>query len=386
MLSGAKQLLTLRGPAGVRRGLALQDLSVVEDGSILIQDGVITAIGSARRIENLIEAKQAMVVPAQGKVVMPAFVDAGFHLSVNRSNGVTRRKKTPEFHDEAATVFRTSLIHGTLWAEVKARAYDGDHESVIQALRLVTKIGQNHLSVLRTWRLETAPRPDEDVMHRAQGILAYLVQRKLIDFVEVSAADFRYESCLSFLRNARNLGLGIKAEWPSGSTPGFEDFLPEVAPQSVQVPFQANALAHGMLVRSRSVLVFTPSQEFVAGNAQSSGLRTFVDAGAAVALASGYDITQAATVSMQMTLALAVIRRQLTAEEAITAATVNGACALGVGHQTGTLEAGKRADLMVLSVSDYRELARQFGVNHVDMIWRKGKLVFNRSKWRPPAS
>lgn len=386
MLRGAKQLLTLRGPGGVRRGSALRDLSVVEDGSVLIRDGVIAAIGSARRIENLTEARQAVEVPVQGKVVMPAFVDAGFNLSINRTNAVTTRKKAPEFHDEAAAVFRTSLAHGTLWAEVRARAYDNDYESVIQALRLVTKIGQNLLSVVRTWRLETAPRPDEDVVNRVQRILGYLVQRKLIDCVELSAADFRYESCLNFLKKARSLGIGIKAEWPSGSMPDFENFVLEVAPQSVQLPLEVRSQACAMLVRSPSVMVFSPGQELAGGNSRGSGLRALVDAGAAVALASGYDSRQAASINMQMTLALAVIRQQLTAEEAITAVTVNAACALGIGDRMGTLEAGKQADLMVLAVSDYRELTRQFGINHVAMIWRKGKLAVNRTKWRPPGS
>jgi imidazolonepropionase len=356
---------------------------MIEDGSVLIRDGVIVAIGSSRRIENLSEARQALEIPVHGKVVMPAFVDAGLNLSINRNHGATNRKKASDFYEEALAIFRSCLQHGTLWAEVKAHAYDGDYESVIPALRQVTKIGHNPLSIRRTWRLDSAPSPDEDVMNRAQKTLAYLVRRKLIDFVEVWAADFQLETCLSFLKTAQALGVGIKAEWSGASLASLEYFPPEVIPKSLRLPLPVDAEAHARLVRLPSVLVFSPGEEFVATAARSSGLRSLLDAGAALALSSGYDLRQATSVSMQMAVALAVIRLQLTTEEAICAGTVNAAWGLGIGHRTGTLEVGKQADVMVLSVSDYRELARQFGINHVAMIMRQGNLVLNRTNWRP---
>ena len=382
MLRGAKQLLTLRGPSGARRGSALQDLSMIEDGSVLIRDGMIVAIGSTRRIENLGEAKQAVEIPVHGRLVMPAFIDAGLNLSFNRT-GVRSRKKITEFQHEAMGVFRACLHHGTLWAEVKAQAHDGDYESVIPALRQLTKFEHNPLWIARTWRLETACCPDEDIMNRAQQTLSYLVRRKLIDFVEVSAADFQLPTCLSFLKAAQSLGVGIKAEWSGTSLDCIEGFLPEVLPRSIRVPPELEPAASALLARLPSVLIFSPGHEFVASSAQRSMLRAAVDNGAAVALSSEYDIGRPTSVSMQMALALAVIRMQLSAEEAICASTVNAAWALGVAHRTGTLEAGKHADLMVLSMGDYRELARQFGINHVAMILRHGKVVLNRTNWRP---
>ena len=87
---------------------------------------------------------------------------------------------------------------------------------------------------------------------------------------------------------------------------------------------------------------------------------------------------------MQMSIALAVTRLGLTVEEAITAATVNAAMAIGCGEVTGSLEVGKQADLLVLNVPDYREIPEQFGMNHVAMVFRSGNMVINRTRWRPP--
>jgi imidazolonepropionase len=74
----------------------------------------------------------------------------------------------------------------------------------------------------------------------------------------------------------------------------------------------------------------------------------------------------------------------LTPEEAWGAATINAAYAVGCGDITGSLEIGKQADLLILNVTDYREIPRQFGINHVAMVFRDGAIVLNRTRWRAP--
>src|ERR1019366_5107199 len=77
----ARQLLTLRGSSGPRRGAALGDLGLIQDGSLLIRDGELVEVGPTRRVENLAEARQALEINAAGRVVMPGFVDSHTHLA-----------------------------------------------------------------------------------------------------------------------------------------------------------------------------------------------------------------------------------------------------------------------------------------------------------------
>ncbi|MEJ7608249.1 MAG: hypothetical protein WKF37_18770 [Bryobacteraceae bacterium] len=79
-IRGARQLLTLQGPSGPRRGEGLRQLGIIEDGSVLIVNGAITNVGPTRRIENLAEAKLAVEVSAAGRVVMPGFIDTHTHV------------------------------------------------------------------------------------------------------------------------------------------------------------------------------------------------------------------------------------------------------------------------------------------------------------------
>ena len=83
---------------------------------------------------------------------------------------------------------------------------------------------------------------------------------------------------------------------------------------------------------------------------------------------------------MQMAIALACSEMGMSPAEAISAATINGAYALGCGDRCGSLQPGKRADLIMLNVEDYRELAHQFGVNHVHMVVKKGAIVYQEGE------
>src|SRR5579864_4102033 len=80
LIRGARQLLTLRGPSGSRRGADLRNLGLIQDGAVLIVDGLIKEVGSSRRVENLALARQADEIDASGRVVMPGFVDSHMHL------------------------------------------------------------------------------------------------------------------------------------------------------------------------------------------------------------------------------------------------------------------------------------------------------------------
>ena len=106
--------------------------------------------------------------------------------------------------------------------------------------------------------------------------------------------------------------------------------------------------------------------------------RILIDAGASVALATGFDPLTSPTMSMPMILALACLHFGLTAEEALTAATRNAAHVLGLGDQVGALQSGMRADLLIADCADYREIPMYFGMNPVAAVVRGGAQVYPR--------
>jgi imidazolonepropionase len=111
--------------------------------------------------------------------------------------------------------------------------------------------------------------------------------------------------------------------------------------------------------------------------------RALLDHGAAVALATGFNPGTSPTVSMPMVLALACAHMRMTPAEALTAATINAAHAVGMADKVGSREPGKQADLVICDMPDYRELSYHFGVNLVKTVMKRGEVVYQQAevKW-----
>jgi imidazolonepropionase len=392
LLRGARQLLTLRGSTNPRCGADLSDLGIIPDGSVLIRDGLILSVGTTRRLENLKEARGAIDIPVHGKVVMPAFVDAGLHLTLNRSEEVYKPKRIAEFYEDSLTLLRACLQHGTVTAEVKASADSHDYHSDIAVLRKLSKIGSNPVRILRTWRI---PSPSQSLGTRAPSIISHDLHRRDLQrtletmirrsFLEAVAVEpqAREELDPKAIELLKAAGLSIQFHSRGGDSKRLLEMMEFLHPRSVcftDIPSKSEST---ILAKSGVCAVLPAGKRLFDGPVAPSG-RELIDAGVPVALSSGYHSISASSFSMQMSVALAVARLGLTVEEAISAATVNSAYALGCGALTGSLEVGKQADLLVMNVSDYREIPQQFGINHVAMVFRSGDMVINRTRWRPP--
>lgn len=307
---------------------------------------------------------------------MPGFVDAS--LCLNPNNG--RRKKAGEFYDESLALMRSCLQHGTLAADIKAAADEEHFRSDISLFRKLARIGSNPVRMIRTWRINKPVQRLADEATDFEETSGVLTRRKLIHSIELTP-ESETAADSPALEVARAAHVGIKLHWRGGSADALTDLASRLRPRSVCCPPQLTADECAALAKIPAIAVFTTGRDVFEGPIAFSA-RQVVDAGGAIALSSGYDSTSGASFSMQMSLALAVVRLRLTPEEAFSAATINAAHAAGCGHVTGSLECGKHADLLVLNVGDYREVPRQFGINHVDMAIRQGTIVLNRTRWK----
>jgi imidazolonepropionase len=134
------------------------------------------------------------------------------------------------------------------------------------------------------------------------------------------------------------------------------------------------------LAASRTAALLAPVARFPRRAETYPLARALIDGGAAIALASGFGLEHGSTYNMQMVIALACSEMGMSPAEAVSAATINGAYALGCVDRCGSLQPGKRADLVMLNVEDYRELAHQFGVNHAHTVVKNGAIVYQEGE------
>jgi imidazolonepropionase len=351
LVRGARQLLTLRGPSGPRRGTDLQNLGIIQDGAVLIADGLIVEVGSSRRVENLAAARDADEIDASGCVVMPGFVDSDIHLVGDGHELSARALKTV-----ALRAVEDAIRYGTTSIDAKSGpglAAAGE----LKMLRVHAALQEFPFTFVSTLVASDA------------HLLAIPRTRKLADFVEILSEDD------AILGKARQLGWRVKRR--ASSTRDAIATAVRVGAIGIAGLMDVTEQDAILLARSPTLAALTPVPSFLA-NQRYAPARTLIDNGAAIALASG-----AKPANMQTTIALACRGMNMTAAEAIAASTINGAHAIGRAGSVGSIEAGKSADLVLLGLPDYRELPYHLGVNLVNLAMIRGTVRVERSevKW-----
>jgi imidazolonepropionase len=372
LIRGARQLLTLRGPSGPRRGADLRNLGIIQDGAVLIADGLIREVGPSRRLENLALARGAEEIDASGRVVMPGFVDVHLHLAGGDPELSPRTIETL-----ALRVLEQAVRHGTTALEAKSGlGISGAGE--LKILRAYAALRELPITSAPTFVAATAGQDFE-------RLLPALRRRKLAEFAEIRCEENTFDPAQAcrFLSTACQLGLGLKLSAGSSAAPGAIAMAVEMGVTAVDDVVDVAEHDAMLLGRSQAIATLSPGPIFLSGNGCAPP-RRLIESGAAIALASGWHPEDAPWSNMQMTIAVACRTMHMTAAEAISAATINGAHAMQRAGGIGSIESGKSADLLMLSVPDYRELPNHFGVNLVDLVMCRGAVLVERSEVRWP--
>ena len=176
------------------------------------------------------------------------------------------------------------------------------------------------------------------------------------------------------LEAAKRLGFGLKIHVdefePLGGTPLAVELGATSADHIVTTPPEHVLL----LARSRAIGVALPGTPFGLAHRDYSPGRALIDQGGALALATDLNPGTSWCENMQMMMALACRYIRLTPAEALVAATLNAAYAIGLGERTGSLEPGKQADLLILDADDYRMLPYRYGTNLVRTVVKGGRV------------
>jgi imidazolonepropionase len=354
LLRGARQLLTLRGPAPPRRGLALADLGVLAHGALLMRDGIIQEVGPARRIENLHAARYAQEIDAGGRVVLPAFVDpcvdpAGTAANEARAEASSRR---------AAEIL---LRHGTAtFGAYPPAGAAADAER--RALRMFRRLRKHAFEAVPFTRHAPAG-PAEAARLRKQQLAGGLVLALARD-----AAAIR--------RDAAAAGglLDLRA-W-AGDGFNLSSLLAALEARVLSVDGLLRATEHDAraLAAVPATVVLLATQFAAIPPSLARGL---LERGVALALGTGFGFAPRAVYSQQAVMERAVHSLGLGVEEAVSATTINAAHSTGVADRCGSLEPGKFADLLVLDCEDYREISYHCGGNLAHRVFKAGELAWS---------
>jgi imidazolonepropionase len=412
LITGASQLLTLGG-RGARRGDSLSNLGLIEDGALLVREGLIAAVGTRAEVEKLSDARAAEKLDLGGRVALPGFVDSHTHLihAASRAkeyelkiagtsyeeiarkgggilNSVKKlRAATAEaLKKRALAALKQFAAYGTTTVEAKS-GYGLDVASELKILRLHKELAADQpLEIVSTFlgahAIPAEFRGKSDGAERyikliEENMLPHVSENRLAEFCDVfcDRGAFSVEQSKRVLQAGRQWGLAPRMHAEQLSRTGAARLAILMRAASCDHLEQVNKSDIRALGKSETVAALLPGCDFHLGLKQYAPARALIEAGAIVALATDYNPGTSPTLSMPMILSLACTQLRMTPAEAIAAATVNGAYALRREKSIGSLEVGKQADIAVFEVADYREIPYYFGVNHCWMTVKRGRVI-----------
>ncbi len=411
IILNASEMLTLAGGEVPRREVAMSDLGVVSGGALAVKGSRIEAAGSSREILDSWHSKQA--IDASGCVVMPGFVDPHTHPVFAGSrenefemrirgktyeeiaaagggilNSVARLRATPTEALYASARARLDLFleYGTTTVEAKS-GYGLSVDDEMRSLQVLKDLARSHPVEIAPTLLgahkvppEFAGRRKEYVSLVAGVMIPIAAKTNLAEYCDVfcERGAFTVSESRTILKAAKNAGLGIRIHADQFSASGGSKLAAELGAASADHLEAVSAAGIRMLAGSGAVAVLLPGSSFFLDQSRFAPARKLIEAGVPVALATDFNPGSSMTHSMQIILTLACLRLKMTPAEAITAATINAAAAIGRHDRIGSIEAGKKADIIILSVPNHRYIPYHFGGNHVRTVIKKGKVVIRR--------
>lgn len=412
LIHNISQLLTLSG--GPQRGHSLGNLSIIRDGAVVYENEQILAVG--KRTDLVSAYPSTSRFDAHGHVVMPGFVDPHTHLvwAGNRAvefemrlegksymeimaagGGIlstlkdTRAASLDELisqsHQRAMQAFR----YGTTTMEAKT-GYGLDIDNELKQLQAILKLNEiGPLEVIPTFMGAHAIPPE--FKGDSDGYTRFLCDEALpavhawwhenapdksLPFVDVFCEQgvFDLAQTRMILERARELGFPLKLHADEFANLGGASLAAELGAVSADHLVKTSSADIQALAQSDTVAVSLPGTPFGLAQSEYTPAKDIIATNGLLALASDLNPGTTWNESMQFIIALACRYMKLTPAQAISASTINAAAAILTQSRIGSIEVGKQADLLILNISDYRQLGYRYGTNLVSYVIKKGKI------------
>jgi imidazolonepropionase len=410
LIKNAKELLTLFPSSEGESGLGM-----IQNGTVAIKEGKIFWIGKAGECPKEIGlGREGHEIDATGKVVMPGLIDAHTHLIfagsrenefeqriqglsyldiAERGGGIlstveaTRKASFDELFSLGKERLDRMLQKGVTTIEAKS-GYGLSLDDEIKILKVMRALQEVHaVEIVPTFLgAHTLPKEFRDIRTPYVDLLTKemiprVAEERLAEFCDVFCEEraFTLKESKKILETGKEYGLKPKIHADQLSPGGGAELAAEVG------AFSADHLEHvsqegiKKMAEKGVTAVLLPGASFFLAMKKFPPAREMIEQGVPVSLATDLNPGSSMTESLTLMMTMGCIMYKMVPREVIQGTTIHAARSMGREKEIGSLEVGKQADILVLAVPNYRYLPYHFGVDHVEMVIKKGKLVYNRS-------
>ena len=408
LLINIKELLQVRETHVDKvSGAEMATLPALQNAYLLIEDNLISSFGT---MENLPEVADAAVIDATGKTVLPAWCDSHTHIVyagnrvqefvdringlsyeeiANRGGGILNSAKKlnetseDEIYDQSKTRLEEVMLQGTGAVEIKS-GYGLTVEGELKMLRVIKKLKENYPVAIKATFLGAHAFPTEFKENHSgyidtliNNMLPKIAEEKLADYIDafLETGYFSVEETERIMEAGKKYGLpakihvnqftainGIAACVKHGAL--SVDHLEIVTDEDIEV-----------LKNSDTMPVALPSCSYFISIPYTPA-RKMIQAGLPLALATDFNPGTTPSGNMNFVVATACIKMKMTPEEAINAATINGAYAMGLSKTHGSITVGKHANLIITKpITSFYQLPYAFGTDLIDQVVIEGRVI-----------
>lgn len=409
----AAQVVTCSGPLRARRGLEMNDAGVVSGAAVAVDGATITAVGLRDDLERRFPG--ADQIDCGGRVLSPGLVDshthaifgraryeeqemraagAGYMQIARRGGGIhssvadLRRRTEDDLFELALARIQRLASYGSTTIEIKS-GYGLSLEHELKSLRLIARLAAAlPVRLVPTWlgaheiplEFQSTAGSRRDYMRLLlDEVLPAVARDNLAAFADVFCEPgvFTLAETREILEASRLAGLSLKLHADELEPHGGAELAAELGATSADHLAAISERGIHALAKSATVATLLPGTMLFLGRQTQAPARALIDAGAAVSLATDFNPGTSPTFNFPLILTLGVSQLRMSAAEALIAATVNGAAALGLAESVGTLTPGASADLALWDASDFREIPYWYGDRRCMGTWVKGKACYS---------
>lgn len=411
------QLLTLAGDTP-KRGVEMSNLAIVENAAVASKSGKIVAVGKEDSVIgeiNLLD--NAKEINADNKVVTPGLIDCHTHLVfsgsreeefylrikgedylkiLRRGGGIlstvdaVRKANSENLFKNGIKILDDMLSFGTTTVEIKS-GYGLSTEDEVKILKVIKKLDEEHpIDAVPTFLGAHAfpkeyKNKEEDYVNLIiEEMLPAVKEKNLARFCDVfcSKEVFNLEKSGRILDVSKNLGFKLKIHADQLSYDGGAELAAKMNAISASHLEYISDEGIVNMKQKRIIGELLPGSLFFMGKTNYAPARKMINNDVPITLATNYNPGTCTIKSLPIIMTLACIYMGMSAEEVITATTINAACAVNLQNDVGSIEVGKKSDIVIWDVNNYKQIPYFLGLNLVEKVIKNGIIVFEKTKRR----
>jgi imidazolonepropionase len=415
VVTDCSQILTCQGSAPKRKD-ALQDVGLIEKGWIASHQGRVVFVGDEKGFKKEVQPEVGcLVIDGKGLTGLPGFVDPHTHLpfagsreqefllrlkgytyqqlaqkgmGIQTTVKATRKATGEQLHSLCLSRLDRMLLYGTTTTEAKS-GYGLNLEGELKQLKVLQHLDEIHpVDIIPTFMgaheipAEYQGQKQEYIELLIDKIIPEVRRENLAEFFDVFCEEgvFSLDDTRKLVKAAKSAGFKIKVHADEFSPLGGTELAVEAG--AISADHLINITDRGIqkLSSSQTAAVLLPTVSFFLMLEKRAPARKLIEEGAVVALATDFNPGSSMTESMLFVLQLAVYTLKMGIEEAINACTANAAFALARHESVGSLQKGKKMDLILCDAPNYPSIVYHLGINPIKHVIKKGKLVVKDGK------